>query len=253
MGKTYETQSLVELPGQLSADDLITLSQHVITVGQAEKSPLPPRVAKALKRIVVAHKAFAAARATTPAPPPSTRAQYDASLEVGRSWSGLSEFLESFTRVKRPEAAIAARLQRTLFADGMAWARRKNKRVWGESQRRTAWLRAEPHAAELAALGAGPFVAAIEEAHKALGTELGLTPHKGVAPAAPAEAADHAGELRGTMKSYILQVAAHVDDAPEDADLGRRLLAPFAEWESAPAQKAAAGGEPPPKTVTPAT
>ncbi len=244
MGKTWDTQSVIELPGQLSAADLLTIGKQLITVARGEGKSLPRRIVKAVDRIEAAHYSLGTAR-LEPVPAPSTRPAYVASLEVGRRWSALHDFLGGFVKLGDDKRSpVAARLLDALLPSGLSWSRRKNKRMWGESESHAARLGQKQNAADLEALGAMPFVAAIEEAHRALGVELGVTARR-AEPPAPAPVLDQAGELRGAMKSYIIQVVAHVDDDSAAAEPGARLLRPFEQWEDAP-EKKAAPSEPPP-------
>ena len=141
----------------------------------------------------------------------------------------------------------------TLFSTGLGFLRRPAAERWGETERRLANIESHNLAADFAALGGAEILTALQDAHAAVGKATGITAAP-PAPATPTLVGERLDAWKAAVRCYILQIAANasLDDTAAGRALAARLLAPVAEWESAPRARAEKPAVSPPPPAVPA-
>jgi hypothetical protein len=154
-----------------------------------------------------------------------------AGRRLDSAWSGLAALLEGFTGLSpvTSEALEASVLLASLFPDGLEALRLPPLLEWAESEARLLRIARGDLEPPLRALGAGPFLDVIAEAHQIYGEALDERPF------AETGGATAPRRLRRVLDAYALALHAYVmstlaalaDGEDESEALAAVLLAPL--------------------------
>lgn len=239
----YGASDIVALP-KLSTVAAVTLGQELITAANAQAS-LPDMIAARLSPMQTAYQVLRQAFSQQqPLEPDPKRAQ-TADVAEDQAWSAFHNWLLGWSKVDKPEAAPARTMYPVLFPTRLKFTQLAYKLEWAEADTRLARINKEGFAAQIAQLGGGVILDHLRDTHRAYGEALGIT-----APgqdATPTGLREPLNQFLKCLRSYILVVAAHVDEAnPESVSLTDALLAPLQRWQSrAPAVATPTPVEPP--------
>ncbi len=236
MSRTYDAQSLVDLP-ILDAQSALTLGTALATAGADEKK-LAPNVAQSLQRVTAAGAGVQSVLVQGLKPERESGLGAAVRSEAG-IWAALESLLKGLGSVPgTPQAPVAAKLHGLLFADGLRFVRAAASRRWSETETRLQLIE-QGHVAELETIGAKHLLAALHTAHKATGAAAGITASKGQPE--PSQVGVKSDALKAAIRCYVLQVAANaaMDETGAAAALADRLLAPLANYVAPSAGKPA--------------
>ncbi|HEU4404000.1 MAG TPA: hypothetical protein VFS43_01705 [Polyangiaceae bacterium] len=238
MYRSFSPLELVTVP-RTSAASAMALGTALLTAARQEPK-LPPRFVRSLERLEAECETLRASRTLRDEAQEidaSVANQADQDLDV--AWSGLHNLLVGSTKLgvtpEGVERGARARAVLTwVFPSGLRFLTLPYRDQWAESQTKLDRL-AEPAMAEhLEALGAGPFVRAVEAAYEAYGEALYLTKRKAEVKA-HVKVREPLERVLDAVRRYVVQVAAYLDDHEDDAEsqaMVRVLLEPLATWKS---------------------
>ncbi|HEU4412800.1 MAG TPA: hypothetical protein VFS43_46585 [Polyangiaceae bacterium] len=244
MTRSFSALDFVSLP-TLSSAGAFALGQQLIAVARLEPG-LPPLVAPVYERLGAAHVTLGESRTFMhEVQDIDAGAAAEADLVVDTNWGAFYSYLQGWARLSTRGEAVA-RVERArqlvegVFPGGLRFLRLPYKIEWAESRRRLDRLRQPDYAEHVEALGAGPFVEAIDEAFRAYGAALRMTDLKaeGKAQIKVREPLDN---FVASLRAYVLHVTTHASSGGEgsaEQALAERLLKPLATWQTkAPARK----------------
>jgi hypothetical protein len=242
---SYDAVELVQLP-RLSAPGALALGERMLAAAKPHKKVLSKSLQKALGTLVDTHVTLSEAlRDQVPAEvlPGNDTVVLDRNLDS--CWSGLNDFLTSFTKLPgTPEADQAAQLKQVIFPDGLKFILLPYELEWSESETRLKRIAAHGLDSRIKALGGGVFLAALTKAHNAYGLALGMTAPQSTAPS-PLGLRPALDRFSAALRTYVVKVTGTVeDDEPDTKELADKLLAPLAAWDVGPAGKGSAAEKP---------
>ena len=243
----YGASDIVALP-KLSTVAAVTLGQELITAGNAQAS-LPDTIAIRFSSMHAAydvlHQAFSEQQQAEADP---KRAQSADSAE-DQAWSAFHDWLFGWSKVNKPDAEPARTMYQVLFPTRLKFTQLAYKLEWAEADARLARIDKAGFAAEIAQLGVGLVLEHLRDTHRAYGEALGITaPGQDTTPSGLREPLN---QFLKCLRSYILVVAAHADEAnPESVSLTDSLLSPLQRWQSRAPAAATPPVEPPSPPAT---
>jgi len=240
MAHVFDAQSLVELP-RVNSSSAATVGVQLLAAAAAEKR-LAANVSAGRDALAAANAALESALqgaldpAGDPVYAPEARAEAVA-------WSAAASWLDGLRKLPLPKkAAAAATLHAALFPDGLAFLRLPVAQRWSQTSSRLAHVKEREMEAEFALLDGHDILAALLDAHQALGEAAGITsPHPAAAKGESVRTAFDG--WKAAVRCYILQVVANAALAqlsaapaqqPAAVALSARLLAPLVHAEVAP-------------------
>ena len=237
----YGANDIVALP-RLSTAAAVTLGQELITAGKAQASlpdTLTTRFSAMQAAYEVLHQAFSQQQQIETDP---KRAQTADSAE-DQAWSAFHDWLFGWSKVNKPDADAARAMYQVLFPTRLKFTQLAYKLEWAEADSRLARIDKAGFVAEITQLGGGLILEHLRDTHRAYGEALGITALG--QDSTPSGLREPLNQFLKCLRSYILVVAAHADEAnPESVSLTDSLLSPLQRWQSrAPA--AATPVEPP--------
>jgi len=231
MARTYEAQSIIELP-TVDAGSASAIISALLQLAEQHGKKLSARVVRARDALAGAQETLAAAlRASIPAAPSGGTVAEPERAEAA-AWTACERWLTGLKTMpsESPLPALAARLYDALFADALRFLRGASHKRWSETQRRLEKIDDERMAADFAALGGKEMLLALRATHRATGDALGFT-----VPKAPAETPQLRAPFDAAKKAtrqYVLQVAASADEEkPETVALAELLLSPLTSYQ----------------------
>ena len=246
MPRTYSNASLVSLP-HLSAPNAVTLGTRLLSAAAAHRARMSPTLTKSVDRLAAALDALRVSRTLRrEAEAVDPGAAFAADVRVDAACAGFHGFLHGWARLPAPgpgadQAEQARRLLDVLFPLGLAFTQAPFVTEWAEVQ--TLLDRADqPKSAKLVrALGAELFVEAIHQAFEAYGEALHVTRRRAKIKAT-ARLREPLDALLSALRSYVLRVTAHADEAddrgePEALALADALLEPLVAWRAGSGRK----------------
>jgi hypothetical protein len=256
MYRTFSPIDLVTVP-RASAASAMALGTATIAAAR-KQSDLPPVFVVPLGQLEKEHGKLRTSRQYQRGGRAFDAAATQADQHVDAGWSGLHGFLTSCTKLSStPEGVargqVAREVLEVVFPDGLRFVNLPYREQWAESETKLDRL-GEPAIAErIRTLGAEPFVENVRAAHATYGVALHLTePEADAAP--PVKVREPLDDFWDALRSYVLQIAAYLDDHKGDHEaqrLGYALLKPLASWKGsgagrkAPAPEAPADGDEP--------
>ena len=269
MPRSYLATDMITLP-RLSVADAVALATALLA-RSADAGTLPAAIQRAAdqtsQRLALLRDLVRGNAEIVGQSPAAMRAS-DRALDA--AWGALSDFTNAFVRLSQtmPDAshdssyagdagdasdadevnraliADARLLRDALFYDGLRFLRRKFREQWVESQTRLDIIASRELEPVIERLGGAAIVATVRRMHHHYGEALGITAE--AEERNPARVTDALLALRNSLRSYVLQVAAHADAAHDDggdstgngvsdgaAALAESLLEPLANWQDA--------------------
>ncbi|UQA54686.1 hypothetical protein [Polyangium aurulentum] len=154
-----------------------------------------------------------------------------AGMRLDSAWSGLAAFLEGFTGLSpaTPEALEAAVLLASLFPDGLEPLRLPPLLEWSESEGRMLRIARGGLEPPLRALGAGPFLDVITEAHQIYAEALDERPFAETGAAmAPRKLRRELDAFALALHAYVMSTLAELADGEAESEaMASVLLAPL--------------------------
>lgn len=237
---SYSAADVIQLP-RLQASGAMALGGQLLSAAKPHKKVLSKSIAKALSAFDAQHTALSDAIRDQVLPDAEgsvDKVQLDRNLDG--CWSGLNDFLTSFTKLPGvPQAAEAASLQAAILPGGLKFILLPYELEWSESETRIQRMEKHKLDARVEALNGGIFLESIKKAHAAYGKALGMTGPTTAGVTAPS-IREPLDAFAAALRTYIVKVMGSVeDDEPETQALADKLLLPLAAWDIGPAAKAA--------------
>jgi hypothetical protein len=257
MSTDYDPQGVIPVP-RMTASKAATIGQAIEAAYGGEKK-LPDNLVRAFAILRGANGFFKRALYTHLEPVNETQHLEESRVEAA-NLSGFHAMLVATANSSiKKKAALAARLQAQIFADGLAFLRLPTAERWMVTEAKLVQIKEQKLEPDIHAVGAGDFLAAFQESHKALGDAAGITSPIAVTAKSGVQVAYD--KWKAAMRCYIAQVVANqalaVAEATSDEviqaanDLAARLLAPIASVDSsqAPSKSEDAPPAPPPASA----
>ena len=259
MTRTFEASDIIMLP-RLDASSAVALGEALITQAKEEElDEVIARSAKHLRQAVAALSEVASGRLENGGD--------DDRSEAHRRWAAAfkatHDFLVGWTELPEDaggeRARIARRVYAAMFVDGLRFVRLPYATAWAEGAHRLKWLADQELDEALRELGAGPFLDELYAAQKEYGNALGIK--KAMPASVTPSIRDALAEVRGRLRKYVVQVAAHGESETAGAkEQAARLLAPLVRWQTirsraplAPEEEVTPPESPAPSNDTPPT
>lgn len=154
-----------------------------------------------------------------------------------------------------PEQAVAEKLLKTLFGDGLGWLTLRYDEEWAHVGKLLKRIDDEGHAANIDTVAGPAYLAEVRRAYERYGEVLGKTQPKPAYEAEQANMLDGLKELSKVIGNYTLQVLAMGDETkPETIEVVRNALRPIDEYRAAmnrAASRSSGKSEPAPMPATP--
>lgn len=193
-----------------------TLSLARALISAAPEDP-DAALAKRIARIRKAAKLLQGAWVDASRPTPAGQDVRLVDVTLDRCWNALRSRLDGCAQLGDDDLAPrATKLVVTLFPTGLDFLRLPYAEEWAESERRLALVKTDGLKAEIAELAGTPYLPALEQAHAAYGTALGITDKKAAAPDS-ARVLEPLRELQAAIASYVRAVVGAVDEDDEDS------------------------------------
>jgi len=122
-------------------------------------------------------------------------------------------------------------MYQVLFPTRLKFTQLAYKLEWAEADTRLARIDKADFAAQIAELGGALILEHLRDTHRAYGDALGITVSG--QDSTPSGLREPLNQFLKCLRSYILVVAAHADEAnPDSVLLTDSLLAPLQRWQS---------------------
>jgi len=240
---------MVDLPA-FDAGTASTIASSLLQIARSEKR-LPAAVVAARDALASAEAALAVElrKQLVITAAPEAAPDADPEDEEDAAWTGCEAWLGGLLQLpsSSDKPAIAAKLHRTLFSDGVRFLRGAARKTWSETTRRLDLIKSEKLAADFTTLGGDEVLATLVAKHAAVGQALGFTAPLPTVETPQVRARFDA--LKTALRYYILQVAATAHPGePATVTFSEHLLAPITSYEPPVRARAERGDKP---TVTP--
>jgi hypothetical protein len=181
-----------------------------------------PALGKRIAKIRKAAKHLQVAWIEASRPPQPTQDVRVLDVALDRRWASVRSRLQGCIQLEDDDhAPRAAKLDALLFPTGLDFLRLPFAEQWAESHRRLILIKADGLRAELSELIGAPYLPALDKAHAAYGSALGITDKKPAAPDA-ARVLEPLRVLQAAIASYARAVVGAVDEDDEASILAAR-------------------------------
>jgi hypothetical protein len=246
MTRSFSAAGLVRLP-HLSSSSAVALGDRLLAVA-AKQPSVPALLVASHERLGGAHGELREARVfmdEVQAADPNAAPAAD--LWVDTTWGALYWFLKAWARLTSAGGRVEERGERAkhllegVFSDGLRFLKLPYDQEWAETQKRLDRLHKPDFAEHIEAIGARPFVEAVERAFEAYSAALRKGEGK---PAVAPRLREPLAHFVAALRSYVLSVTAYGDlggEGSAERALADALLAPLATWQAAGAGRKGKG------------
>jgi hypothetical protein len=236
MARTYDAQSLVDLP-RMDAATGAALATAIGSAAAGEKK-LAPNVAAAVQTVHTRNVALKAVLMAELTAAPESELGKSMRAEAA-TWAGIESWLQGIARAGgAAKAHTAQKLLSAVYPEGLSFLRGTAVKRWTGTEARMQFIEKNDLAADFVQLGGIEMLQNLHAVHNETGIKAGITTAKPVVETSPVR--EKANALKAALRSYVLQVAANAALDPTDAGqaLAAKLLQPLADYVAPEANKA---------------
>lgn len=228
MSRTYDAQSLVELP-RFDAASMAAVCSGMLSAAAAEKK-LAANVAAGVAKLTKSTAELKVELSAGVVAPQESGLRAAMLAEV-KAWSGVENWLRGTVDVgEEAQAATAQKLLDVLFSDGLKFLRTAAAKRWSDTQARLDRLESTGLTAAFGQLGGAGYLETLKQKHEAVGIAAGFTSPKAAAELPAVRTKSDA--TKAALRNLVLQIVANASHEESDAAtaLAEKLLAPLVAY-----------------------